>query len=181
MQNLGKASVNDQKPNSPKTRKRKSYVKSSTASYDGYSTNMFRRLFSNQALFTSEAERQKFLAKYNVKPLRYPIAENILKKFGSMKLLKDSLDATMGDKAPNLTTLYRWIYPREKGGTDGQIPTKNIPNIMLAARFAGVMLEPEDFYPTREMPSEYENYGPMPPSYFTSARWIKPPTNDEDE
>lgn len=123
-------------------------AKRTPATYDGYSTSVFKKISSGHMAFKTEAMRQEFFKAVQT-PLRYPMAEKIIKKFGSIRLLRSCLEAVVGKDAPSLSTIYRWLYPREKGGTDGQIPTRNIPHIMQAARYAGVMLEPQDFYPQR--------------------------------
>ncbi|MGH6822026.1 MAG: hypothetical protein ACREC4_00815 [Methylocella sp.] len=45
-----------------------------------------------------------------------------------------------------VTAPYRWQYPRERGGTDGQIPSKYVHRIIAAAAGAGIILSPNDFF-----------------------------------
>lgn len=45
-------------------------------------------------------------------------------------------------------TLYRWTYPKSRNGTGGLIPAPALPSILAAARLQGVVIRPEDLYPT---------------------------------
>lgn len=44
----------------------------------------------------------------------------------------------------------RWTYPKERGGTDGLIPSDMQPVLLEAARQRGINLRPEHFF--REVP-----------------------------
>lgn len=78
--------------------------------------------------------------------LVYPQAENIIKKFGGArelaKVLKD-----MGGDYWNPSSIYRWTYPVEVGGTGGEIPTHAMKTVIKAARYAGILITLEDLYP----------------------------------
>lgn len=76
-------------------------------------------------------------------------AERVIRRFGGPKQLVDAINASGGKK--NLSSIYRWQYPKEKGGTGGVIPTAAWPLILDAAKFAGIVLRQEDFDP---MPRE---------------------------
>lgn len=69
-------------------------------------------------------------------------AERIIKKFGGVGPLLKALQKI--GKPKTRSTVYRWVYPREKGGTGGVIPTSVWPDIFIAARFEGVFLSPEE-------------------------------------
>lgn len=47
-----------------------------------------------------------------------------------------------------LTRVHRWTYPKEKGGTNGLIPSDAAQVLMAAARARGLPLEPEHFFLT---------------------------------
>lgn len=72
-------------------------------------------------------------------------AERVINKFGGAKRLLAALKAVGFPKNP--ATVYRWLYPREKGGTGGIIPTKAWPDILTAARIEGIFLTAEDVGP----------------------------------
>lgn len=46
----------------------------------------------------------------------------------------------------NLSSVYRFTYPRERGGTGGLIPTRYQRTLLAAARERGLDLTPEDFF-----------------------------------
>lgn len=78
--------------------------------------------------------------------LIYPQAENVIRKFGGARELARVLK-DMGGDYWNPSTIYRWTYPIDAGGTGGEIPTRAIKTIVRAARYAGIMLTLEDLYP----------------------------------
>jgi hypothetical protein len=45
------------------------------------------------------------------------------------------------------TRVRRWTYPKERGGTDGLIPTDAGQALMAEARLRGIPLKPEHFFP----------------------------------
>lgn len=53
-------------------------------------------------------------------------------------------------------TVFRWDYPRAKGGTGGFIPTKAWPDILLAARCDGIILTSEDFDPRVQFMNKFD-------------------------
>jgi len=56
--------------------------------------------------------------------------------------------------------LYKWLYPRSKGGTDGKIPTSKWPLILKAAKKVGILLNESDmdarYFPFPK-PTRYED------------------------
>jgi DNA-binding transcriptional regulator YdaS (Cro superfamily) len=42
--------------------------------------------------------------------------------------------------------VYRWHYPRERGGCQGRIPARHIPRLIDAARERGMRLSANDFF-----------------------------------
>lgn len=76
-----------------------------------------------------------------------PQAQNVIDKFGGARELARVLEDMCPEKALNASTIYRWMYPREAGGSGGEIPVQHIKLIMRAARYAGILLRTEDLYP----------------------------------
>ena len=66
------------------------------------------------------------------------IAESVIKKCGGAAVVASWLGITP-------KSVHCWKYPREKGGSDGFIPSKYQGEILLYAKENGVLLEPEDF------------------------------------
>jgi hypothetical protein len=67
------------------------------------------------------------------------IAKTILKKCGGAYQVAAWLKL-------NPSQVYRWTYPRSRGGTGGYIPTKRQAELMRKARENGIPLEPSDFF-----------------------------------
>lgn len=74
-------------------------------------------------------------------------AQRVIDKFGGHRRLAAILNSIDPKFSRNPTSLYRWTYPRERGGTAGVIPTSALPLIIKAARIEGIFLTAEDFYP----------------------------------
>ena len=72
----------------------------------------------------------------------YNQAMKIINRFGNARQLAKLIDT-------DPCNVYRWSYPREKGGTDGLIPTRAMGKVMAAARINGVLLTIEDLTPER--------------------------------
>lgn len=47
----------------------------------------------------------------------------------------------------DISCVYRWSYPKERGGTGGAIPATAMTHIANQARVYGVLLLPSDFDP----------------------------------
>lgn len=52
----------------------------------------------------------------------------------------------LGVKPP---TVYRWTYPRDRGGTDGQIPRRYMEPWIEKAAASGISIEMAEFYTSR--------------------------------
>lgn len=74
-------------------------------------------------------------------------AYRIIKKFGGARRLWALLKDLGPEHELSPSSIYRWDYPKEKGGTGGVIPTAAMPSVIKAARLEGIFLTPEDFYP----------------------------------
>lgn len=71
------------------------------------------------------------------------IAETIIRKCGGHQQVSQWLGLS-------LPQIYRWTYPRERGGTDGLIPARRQGELMAKARAAGIDLTPADFFPPEQ-------------------------------
>ena len=80
------------------------------------------------------------------KPASGTQAERIYAKFGgASKLCKAMVDAGV----PRVVSaIYRWNLPRSHGGTDGLIPSSALPDVLKAARLYGIVITPEDLFPS---------------------------------
>jgi hypothetical protein len=47
----------------------------------------------------------------------------------------------------DLTWVYRWTYPVERGGTGGTVPSKHQARLLKEARARGLALKPAHFFP----------------------------------
>ena len=47
----------------------------------------------------------------------------------------------------NQSSVLRWTYPRERGGTGGLVPSKHQRPLIEAAASRGVNITPADFFP----------------------------------
>ncbi len=72
----------------------------------------------------------------------YNQAEKIIAKFGNARRLAELIGV-------HPVNVYRWTYPRARGGTDGLIPTSSLAKILMAARTDGILLTIDDFSPER--------------------------------
>ncbi len=79
-------------------------------------------------------------------------AERILMKFGGPQRLARIFRA-MG-RSYHRVTLYKWTYPRAKGGTGGMIPTAAWGDVFDAARREGIYLTQEDMDPRPSYPKK---------------------------
>lgn len=66
-------------------------------------------------------------------------AERVIEKFGGTAAVAGHLNLAE-------SWIYRWTYPREKGGTAGVIPTKHQQALLNKARELNLDLKPEDFF-----------------------------------
>lgn len=67
-------------------------------------------------------------------------AQSIYKKFGGARNLARLL-------GKNPSTVYRWDYPKTKGGTDGLIPSSALREVIKLAFLHGILITAEDLYP----------------------------------
>lgn len=72
-------------------------------------------------------------------------SERVIGKFGSAPNLARALLAIGSPKT--VTSIYRWVYPKEKGGTGGLVPPQAWDAIIKAAHYEGIQITSEDFDP----------------------------------
>lgn len=85
----------------------------------------------------------------NLFELVRPQAQTLVAKFGGPRELARILRQCSDNPKDHITpsTIYRWMYPRSRGGRGGEIPLESLQIILKCARLAGVMLKTEDIYP----------------------------------
>lgn len=66
-------------------------------------------------------------------------AEQVIEKCGGVQNVAEWLGL-------DLSTVYRFTYPRERGGTGGVIPANHQAPLLQKARDNGVDLRPDDFF-----------------------------------
>lgn len=74
-------------------------------------------------------------------------AEKVLAKFGGARSLARALQRLDPKKHRDPASIYKWTYPRNKGGTGGLIPGYALGAVLEAARVEGILLSPDDLYP----------------------------------
>lgn len=80
-------------------------------------------------------------------------AQRIVDRFGGVIALWRVLNEMPNGKKLSKSTIYRWLYAVDEGGTGGVIPSNNWPYIIAAGRYAGILFEPSDFMPTPQVQS----------------------------
>jgi hypothetical protein len=73
-------------------------------------------------------------------------AHKIIAKLGGEKTVAELLGL-------ELSGVYRWSYPRDRGGTGGRIPARHIKPLIAAAKARGKRLSLNDFF---QEPSEVQ-------------------------
>ena len=73
-------------------------------------------------------------------------AERVFEKFGGVSALHKALAAAGAPRA--LSSIYRWNQSKDKGGTDGLVPSTAWRDVLAAARLVGVVVTGEDFLPS---------------------------------
>lgn len=71
------------------------------------------------------------------------IAENVIEKFGDKATVANILGLSV-------TQIYRFTYPKKKGGTGGLIPAEHQQTLLNEARARGIKLFPSDFFDQHE-------------------------------
>lgn len=85
------------------------------------------------------------LIRFSDDPIKKSQTERIIDRFGTVTTLHARLnDAGL---CLNISTIYRWKYPKNRKGTGGMIPARIWPYLMRAALLEGIYFMPEDFDP----------------------------------
>lgn len=66
-------------------------------------------------------------------------AERVIEKCGGHSLVAEMLGV-------HVSRVHRWTYPKERGGSDGVIPGRHIPELIAKAADQGITLSPGEFY-----------------------------------
>lgn len=69
-------------------------------------------------------------------------------------IAKIGIDKTAELTGKHVSRVYRWMYPKERGGTGGLIPQADQPVILQYAISNGIELSHADFFPA---PTPKEN------------------------
>ena len=72
--------------------------------------------------------------------IAYKQAQKIIDKFGGVPRLAVALGC-------DVSAIYKWNYPKEKGGTDGLVPSSTMPEVLKAADVLGIEFTHEDLDP----------------------------------
>lgn len=70
------------------------------------------------------------------------VAGKIILKCGGHQKVADMLGL-------DVSQIYRWTYPKSRGGTGGIIPTKRQNKLLQVARNSGIEINPDDFFPAQ--------------------------------
>ena len=105
------------------------------------------RLLRNKQIFiwTKFCECRKRMGMEN-------IAQHIIQKCGGPAVIANWADISV-------QSVYRWTYPRERGGTGGLIPSEHQYPLLEKARAAGIDLSPADFFPSNAAHKSPTNAG----------------------
>lgn len=77
-------------------------------------------------------------------------AARVIARFGGAYDLSRAMDAANPERPERYrspSVIFRWTYPRSKGGTDGRIPSAAWPAVIDAARYAGIFLTDKERQP----------------------------------
>jgi hypothetical protein len=77
-------------------------------------------------------------------------AERVIAKFGGARKLCRALERLDATKHRDASCIFRWRYPKSKGGTDGLVPTAALADVVEAARLEGILLSSDDLDPRRK-------------------------------
>lgn len=84
--------------------------------------------------------------------IMYTQAEEVIKRFGNPYRVAEIIQ-----RRPSV--IYRWTYPKSRGGTNGIIPAPALQELIKAARREGVLLTDECLIPrpvVHELPDDVD-------------------------
>lgn len=76
-------------------------------------------------------------------------ARSIIAKFGGV----EAVSAITGK---HITRVYRWMYPKTRGGTGGLIPQAEAAKLLAHAKSARIKASPADFFAPIDATSQNE-------------------------
>jgi len=100
-------------------------------------SKLIRFIFNERRLVNREPSPSTYVRPVNS-------ASRITRKFGSAYKLAAMLSAEAG-RVIHVSTVRRWTYPQERGGTGGHIPYKFHELVWTAAKHNDITLHPEEF------------------------------------
>jgi hypothetical protein len=71
------------------------------------------------------------------------VAEHVITKCGGPKIVAEMLGL-------DVSSVHKWKYPTEKGGTGGLVPANRQQELLDKARSDGIELVPSDFFAAAE-------------------------------
>jgi hypothetical protein len=63
---------------------------------------------------------------------------------------KIGIDRVAEVTGKHVSRVYRWMYPKQRGGTDGLIPHSDASKLLVYAQQNGIELSPADFFVERK-------------------------------
>jgi hypothetical protein len=78
-----------------------------------------------------------------------PAYSLILKFSGPDRQLSKGIDAVAAITGANRTRVYRWMRPKEAGGTGGTVPHRQANKLLEFAKRERVPVQAEDFFAKR--------------------------------
>lgn len=73
-------------------------------------------------------------------------AEHVIAKCAAADPDKGGYAVIAGWLKIDVSRVYRWTYPKERGGTGGIIPAKHQQTLLEKAQAADIRLKPADFF-----------------------------------
>lgn len=70
-------------------------------------------------------------------------AKSVIAKLGGV-------EAVCGITGKHVSRVYRWMHPKEKGGTGGFIPRNEAPKLLEYAKANRIKISADDFFPKRD-------------------------------
>ncbi len=65
-------------------------------------------------------------------------------------IAKIGIDKVSEITGKHVSRVYRWMYPKDRGGTGGMIPHSEAPALLAYAQTNDIDLTPADFFAARE-------------------------------
>lgn len=77
------------------------------------------------------------------------MSENHLEPARSV-IAKMGVERVSAVTGKHISRVYRWMYPKDRGGTGGIIPQGDAFRLLAHARSEGIELSPDDFFKVEE-------------------------------